>query len=141
MSSTPWTDSPSDMARGMVYDRTLARRALISSRSSSSSSTPSATASSGTLLVDACCILCALAASGSWEVVSPATEARTLSTSSSISSSISSESKAESTASFTISSITPAFVISLLNSCIVAANSGAFIRLLTIFITSALLDR
>ena len=32
-------------------------------------------------------------------------------------------------------------VISLLNSCIVAATSGAFIRLLTSFITSALFDR
>jgi len=33
------------------------------------------------------------------------------------------------------------FVISLLNSCIVAAISGAFIRLLTSFMTSALLDK
>lgn len=32
-------------------------------------------------------------------------------------------------------------VISLLNSCIVAATSGAFIRLLTSFMTSALLDK
>lgn len=33
------------------------------------------------------------------------------------------------------------FVISLLNSCIVTAISGAFIRLLTSFMTSALLDK
>jgi hypothetical protein len=39
------------------------------------------------------------------------------------------------------SDIHDTFVISLLNSCIVAATSGAFIRLLTSFITSVLLDR
>jgi hypothetical protein len=33
------------------------------------------------------------------------------------------------------------FVISLLNSCIVAATSGAFMRPLTSFITSVLLDK